>query len=56
MQASSNNWHICFRGGADDWLDYGTCFKTLSGTLDRIRIDTNGSNTFDAGTANIIYM
>lgn len=30
--------------------------KTLSGTLDRLRITTvNGTDTFDAGTINIIY-
>lgn len=30
--------------------------KTLSGTLDRIRITTsNGTDTFDAGTINLIY-
>jgi hypothetical protein len=31
-------------------------FKDLSGTLDRVRITTiNGTDTFDAGTVNIIY-
>lgn len=30
--------------------------KTLSGTLDRVRITTsNGSDTFDAGSVNILY-
>ena len=30
--------------------------KTLSGTLDRVRITTvNGTDTFDAGTINILY-
>jgi hypothetical protein len=30
--------------------------KTLSGTLDRVRITTsNGTDTFDAGTINIMY-
>jgi hypothetical protein len=30
--------------------------KTLSGTLDRIRITTtNGTDTFDAGSINILY-
>lgn len=34
----------------------GSGTKTLSGTLDRIRITTvNGTDTFDAGTINIIY-
>ena len=31
-------------------------YKTLSGTLDRVRITTaNGTDTFDAGTINILY-
>jgi hypothetical protein len=29
--------------------------KTLSDTLDRIRLTTAGTNTFDAGTINIMY-
>ncbi len=34
----------------------GAGAKTLSGTLDRIRITTvNGTDTFDAGTINIMY-
>jgi len=36
---------ICMVGG----------FIALSGTLDRLRVTTNGSNTFDAGTINILY-
>jgi hypothetical protein len=33
-----------------------TGIKTLSATLDRVRITTvSGTNTFDAGTINIIY-
>jgi len=36
----------CYSGG----------FLTLSGTLDRVRITTvNGTDTFDAGTVNILY-
>lgn len=35
---------------------FGASSKTLSGTLDRLRITTAGGvNTFDAGTVNIIY-
>ena len=34
----------------------GAGTKTLSGTLDRVRITTvNGTDTFDAGTINILY-
>jgi hypothetical protein len=35
---------------------FGGGGKTLSGTLDRVRITTvNGTDTFDAGTINILY-
>jgi hypothetical protein len=30
--------------------------KALSGVLDRVRIETTGSDTFDTGTANIMYL
>jgi hypothetical protein len=31
-------------------------YKSLSGTLDRVRITTvGGTNTFDAGSINIVY-
>jgi hypothetical protein len=34
----------------------GAGTKTLSDTLDRVRITTvNGTDTFDAGTINIMY-
>ena len=56
MQSSSNTWHGKFFSFTEDWLDFGTCTKSLSGTLDRVRLETTGSNTFDAGTANIIYI
>ena len=58
LKAYGNNWFI--HGGAvrdtvyASWA-YGG--KTLSGTLDRIRITTTGgSNTFDAGEVNITYL
>jgi hypothetical protein len=35
---------------------FGAGSKTLSGTLDRVRITTvNGTDTFDAGSINILY-
>jgi len=35
---------------------FGNGAKTLAGTLDRVRITTvNGTNTFDAGSINIMY-
>ena len=54
--------------GSNIWVQNGTCGSngnatavgsgglTLAGTLDRLRITTvNGTDTFDAGTINIIY-
>jgi hypothetical protein len=55
---SSNTW-ICqivgaFSNAAGGRFGAGT--KTLSGTLDRVRITTsNGTDTFDAGSINILY-
>jgi hypothetical protein len=59
---------ICFLG-TNTWCESGTISpnatnaavysagaKTLSGTLDRVRITTvNGTDTFDAGSINILY-
>jgi hypothetical protein len=54
----SNLWAMSFAGGRSDAaaaLSAGGS-KTLSGTLDIVRITTNGgTDTFDAGTINIIY-
>jgi hypothetical protein len=55
---SGNSW-VCtivggFSGGAS--LFYSGGSVTLSGTLDRVRITTvNGTDTFDAGSINILY-
>ena len=54
----SNRW-VAFGGIADSFSTF-TLFtsggKTLSDTLDRIRITTvNGTDTFDAGSINILY-
>ena len=39
-----------------DFMYFSSGSKTLSGTLDRVRITTvNGTDTFDAGTVNILY-
>ena len=44
------------RSGATIQQQNGTGAKTFSGTIDRIRITTvNGTDTFDAGTINILY-
>lgn len=55
---SGNTWTISGSVGGSNasyfWNLAGT--KTLSGTLDRIRLTTvNGTDTFDAGTFNIMY-
>lgn len=55
---SSNNW-VCNGVGWDVQGSRGMLLagsKTLSGTLDRVRITTvNGTDTFDAGSINILY-
>jgi len=41
---------------AGNYSSVGAARKTLSGTLDRVRITTvNGTDTFDAGSINILY-
>lgn len=42
---ASNNTGVGINGGS----------VSLSGTLDRVRITTTGSNTFDSGSINILY-
>jgi len=59
VNVSSNNWnlsgsHTNSASTGDTCLVNGTL--SLSGTLDRVRITTvNGTDTFDAGTVNILY-
>ena len=54
---SGNNW--IYSGAVFQYSSYGTVSGggvSLSGTLDRIRITTfNGTDTFDAGSINILY-
>jgi hypothetical protein len=54
----SNIWTITssiWQTTNDDFCTAGTV-KTLSGTLDRVRITTSsGTDTFDAGSINILY-
>ena len=54
----SNIWQetcIC-RDIGNNVIAYGQGVKTLSGTLDRVRLTTvNGTDTFDAGSVNILY-
>ena len=58
LKRYANNWFI-FGGGIRDttYPCYSFGGKTLSGTLDRIRITTTGgTDTFDAGEVNITYL
>jgi hypothetical protein len=55
---SGSVWTAMFQYGFSDTgrALFGSGNVTLSGTLDRVRITTvNGTDTFDAGTINIIY-
>jgi len=55
---NSNNWVFSSCGAASNNGNptLGGSSKTLSATLDRIRITTvNGTDTFDAGSINILY-
>ena len=49
--------YTSFLGGSDTGrISYGGSSKTIAGTLDRIRITSvNGTDTFDAGSINIMY-
>jgi hypothetical protein len=57
LDPSTNLWvatHMAELTGG--YLVFGGGRKTLSGTLDRVRITSvNGTNTFDAGSINIMY-
>lgn len=58
VNLSGNIWVYSFTGGsstiANNYIGGGS--KTLSATLDRIRLTTvGGVNTFDAGSVNIMY-
>jgi hypothetical protein len=54
----SNTWISGSTMGRNDGVacSYSGGTKTLSGTLDRVRLTTvNGTDTFDAGSVNILY-
>jgi hypothetical protein len=58
VDSSTNTWvetaHV--ENYAGGWGAWSAGKKSLSGTLDRVRITTvGGSNTFDAGNINILY-
>jgi hypothetical protein len=53
-----NQWQFSSINANDDvgYLGWTSAIKTLSATLDRVRLTTiNGTDTFDAGSVNIIY-
>jgi hypothetical protein len=53
-----NQWQFSSINANDDsgYLGWASAIKTLSATLDRVRLTTiNGTDTFDAGLVNIIY-
>ena len=58
LDSSTGLWSMIYNIGTTDtqrvFLIYGT--KSLSGVLDRVRITTvNGTDTFDAGSINIMW-
>ena len=55
---TGNQWALAWNGAYENtaFALCGSGQKTLSGTLDRVRITTvTGTNTFDAGSINILY-
>jgi hypothetical protein len=54
---NANNWVCSFVSArSDNAVSYGAGAKTLSDVLTQVRITTvNGTDTFDAGTINIMY-
>jgi hypothetical protein len=61
VNVSGNIWvsnHTIFSDSTNDYVIYGggSSLTAISSTLDQVRITTvNGTDTFDAGTINIIY-
>jgi len=58
MDPSNNIWLMSVMGGKDDVTDelyLGSSICTLSGELTTVRLLPNGSDTFDAGSVNIVY-
>jgi hypothetical protein len=60
LNSSTNTWtesHVLVPNvsTSNARLGMGGGSKSLSATLDRVRITTTGTNTFDAGTINILY-
>lgn len=58
VSMGSNVWAYTYNGYMETYAFAGTASGTvtLSGTLDRVRLTTvNGTDTFDAGSINILY-
>ena len=56
LQNTSNNWVSSSVLSGNSRMQYASGGKSLSDTLDRVRITTvNGTDTFDAGSINILY-
>jgi hypothetical protein len=58
LNSSTNTWVAQGNFSADtgnDWAIFTSGGKSLSATLDRVRITTTQSATFNAGTINILY-
>jgi hypothetical protein len=57
INSSTNlyNFHQMTYGNDYD-INFGIGYKTLSGTLDRVRITGDAGGTFDSGSANIMYI
>lgn len=58
LDSSTNTWtqNGIFSAPANTLSFYSSGAKSLSGTLDRVRVTTvNGTDTFDAGSINILY-
>jgi hypothetical protein len=56
INITANTWVLQYTGYEGSSFAWSVGFKTLTGTLDRVRLTTvNGTDTFDAGTINILY-
>ena len=58
LDSSTNSWTFSSSGNRSDFvgLIFGSGSTSLGGALDRVRLTTaNGTDTFDAGSINIVY-
>lgn len=56
VNISGNTWVEAHTGSSTSGVSLGSGSVTLSGNLDRLQITTaNGTDTFDAGTINVMY-